>query len=352
MKIGVDASRLTRKDRTGTENYLYYLLQEISKIDKKNEYLLYFREEPTQELISAVTSDNKNFTYKVLPKRGSWTQISLAIEMWKNTPDILFCPWHTLPGIFPYWGAAIVATIHDLAGRFIPTFWTSLFAKRLIAVSSSTKVSLIQSYKLNKDKVHVIHEGYDIKDFFPRKRNEIDFVKRKYDIEDDYILFLGTIGPRKNIERMVAAFNSLDVSLEFVLGGSIMAGYEDLRKLSAKFIGRVEQDDLPALYSGARLFAFVSEEEGFGIPILEAMACGVPVLTSNVSSTIEVAGDAGLLVDPESVGEIAEGMDRVLRDKKLAKKLVEAGFKRYKKFSWKSAAEETLKVFEEVAHAK
>ena len=271
--------------------------------------------------------------------------------MWKDTPDILFCSWHTIPGINPFWKVSVVSTIHDITGRFIPTGWTSLFSKRLIAVSNSTKEALIRKFKISDKKINVIYEGYDIHDFSPQKKSKIEEAKKKYDITKDYVFFLGTIGPRKNIERMIAAFNVLDTDLEFVLGGTIMPGYENLSKLSAHFIGRVDQKDLGALYSGAEFFSFMSTEEGFGIPILEAMACGTPVLTSNISSMTEIAGDAALLADPESVEDISQCMKMLIDDKGLTKKLVEAGFKQYKKFSWKSAAKETLEVFKEVTRA-
>jgi len=352
MKIGVDASRLTSEGRTGTQNYLYYLLGELSKIDKKNKYVLYFKDEPKVTLLDEIFQGNENFTHKVLPTIGSWTQVSLAYEMWRNTPDVLFCSWHTMPGINPCWKLPVVSTIHDITGRFIPTFWTSVFSKKLIAVSNSTKEALMNKFKIKEDRIEVIYEGYDIDDFSPQKKAKIDEAKNKYGITKDYIFFLGTIGPRKNIEKMVAAFNALDTDMEFVLGGSVMEGYEDLTKLSANFIGRVDQKDLAALYSGAKLFTFVSAEEGFGIPILEAMACGTPVLTSNTSSMTEVADDAALLVDPESIEDISQGMERLISDKKLAKELVEKGFKQYKKFSWKKAAEQTLKVFKEAKRAK
>ena len=301
--------------------------------------------------MSEVSLGNENFSYKVLPKFISWTQVSLAYEVWKDTPDILFCSWHTIPGINPFWKMPIVSTIHDITGRFIPTSWTSFFSKRLIAVSNSTKEALIRKFKISDKKIDVIYEDYDIDDFSPQKKTKIEEAKKKYDITKDYIFFLGTIGPRKNIERMVAAFNALDTNLEFVLGGSLMPGYEDLSKLSAHFIGRVDQKDLGALYSGAEFFIFMSTEEGFGIPILEAMACGTPVLTSNISSMTEIAGEAALLTDPESVGGISQCMKRLIDDKVLAKELVEEGFKQYKKFSWKRAAKETLKVFKGVTRA-
>jgi glycosyltransferase involved in cell wall biosynthesis len=352
MKIGVDASRLTEEGRTGTQNYLYYLLQELSKLDKTNKYILYFRNDPGQAFMDEVSLGNENFSYKVLPKFISWTQVSLAYEVWKNTPDILFCSWHTIPGINPFWKMSVVSTIHDITGKFIPTSWTSFFSKRLIAVSNSTKDAIIRKFKIKDKKIDVIYEGYDIHDFSPQEKSKIEDAKKKYDIRKDYVFFLGTIGPRKNIERMVAAFNALDTDLEFVLGGNIMPGYENLSKLSAHFVGRVDQKDLAAVYSGAEFFTFMSTEEGFGIPILEAMACGIPVLTSNISSMTEIAGDAALLADPESVEDISQGMQRLIDDKGLSKKLVEAGFKQYKKFSWKSAAKETLEVFKEVNRAK
>lgn len=348
MKIGVDASRLTRKERTGTENYLYYLLKSLSKIDTPHEYVLYFKEEPPKELVEEVIGGNKNFSYKVLPNMGSWTQVSLALEMFKNPPDILFCTWHTMPGINPFWKVKTVATIHDLTGRFIPTYWTSKFASRVIAVSNSTKNDLIHRFNINGNKIHVIHEGFDPTLFGMIERNKINEIKDKYNIKGDYVFFLGSIGPRKNIENMIKAHNSLDTNTKFVLGGSSIPGQEKLTELPANFIGRVPNEDLPYLYAGAKLFAFVSNEEGFGIPILEAMASGTPVLTSNVSSMKEVAGEAAMLVRPDSIEDIAAGMERILNDTEYAQNLSTRGLARVKEFSWDKAAEETLKVFEEI----
>lgn len=348
MKIGVDASRLTRKERTGTENYLYYLLKSLSKIDTPHEYVLYFKDEPTKGLIEEVTSNKKNFSYKVLLSRGSWTQVGLASEIFKNPPDILFCTWHTMPGINPFWKVKTIATIHDVTGRFIPTCWTSKFANTLIAVSDSTRRELIRKFKLPKDKIHVIHEGFDTTLFGMVEREKINKIKTKYNIKGDYVFFLGSISPRKNIENMIKAHTSLDTNTEFVIGGAPVPGCEKLTKLSANFIGRVPNEDLPYLYAGAKLFAFVSKEEGFGIPILEAMASGTPVLTSNVSSMKEVAGDAAMLVKPDSVKDIASGMEKILNDTEYAQRLSTRGLARVRKFSWDKAAEETLKVFEEV----
>ncbi|MBT7349952.1 glycosyltransferase family 4 protein [candidate division WWE3 bacterium] len=348
MKIGVDASRLTNKNRTGTENYLYYLLQALSKKDTKHEFVLYFKEEPSREFIREITNGKKNFSYKVLPSLGSWTQVGLALEIFKNTPDILFCSWHTMPGINPFWKMQTVATIHDVTGRFIPTCWTTTFANALIAVSSSTKNSIKHNSKIRSPKIHVIHEGFDTSLFGMIERDKIQGIKVKYGISGDYMFFLGSIGPRKNIENMVKAYNSLDTNIDFVLGGAALPGHEKLMELPAKFIGRVPQEELPYLYAGAKLFAFVSNEEGFGIPILEAMASGTPVLTANVSSTKEVAGSAALLVRPDSVQDIASGMEKIIRDTELAVSLSTQGLARVKDFSWDKAAEKTLMVFEEV----
>lgn len=348
MKIGIDASRLKRKDRTGTENYLYFVLKDIFKIDDQNEYILYFDEIPSPILLAELGVDNKRIKYKTIKKLLSWTQISLAFAVFKDQPDILYCTWHTMPGIYPFWKTKIVSVIHDVTGRFIPTFWTLHFSQRIIAVSDSTKEDIVKTYRINPDKVKVIYEGYDNQDFYPRTHAEVETVKSKYGIHKDYVLFVGSIGPRKNLENMIEAFNSLNSNLTFVIGGSPLPGYEGLTKLPAQFIGRVEQGDLASLYTGAKLFAFVSKEEGFGIPILEAFACCVPVLTSNISSMSEVAHDSALLVNPNSIEDIANGMTRLLHENDLVLELVAKGMKRYKLFSWKKTAQETLAIFKEI----
>ncbi len=324
MKIAVDASRLKFNNRTGTHNYLYHLIKHLSKIDDNNEYVIYFKDNVSKNQINNLYNNKLNFSYKVLPKVMSWTQLSFAFEMFKCKPDIIFCTWHTMPVIYPFWKSKIVATIHDITGKYLPTLWTCKFSDKLIAVSNSTKKDASDKYGIRHEKIKVIYEGVD-SSFYKRGEDEIRRVRQKYDINRDYLLFVGTLGKRKNIKRMVEAFNKANLDIDFVLGGSAGPDGEGLTKLLAKFIGRVDQNDLPALYSGARAFIYASLLEGFGLPILESFLCGTPVITSNTSSMKEVAGDAAYFVDPKSVDSIKNGIINVTSG---GSQLVQKGYKR------------------------
>lgn len=350
MKIGIDASRLTREIRTGTENYLYYLVREWAINNPLDEFVLYFKDEPSEKLWQELSQGNENFSYKVLETKYSWTQVSLARELFENTPDILFCSWHTMPGINPFWKMKTISAIHDLTGRFIPTFWTAHFSKHVIAVSDFVKEELVNKYKVSSQKISVVYEGYD-KTIHKAPEHEIDRVKKKYGIEGDYIFFLGSLGPRKNIENMVEAYLRLNTEVEYVFAGRVMDGYEKILDLSFKYLGdKVTNEDLPGLYSGALFFTLVSKQEGFGIPILEAMSCETPVLTSNISATKEVAGDAAVFADPNSIESIKEGMHKLLFDEKLRNDMSNKGISRVKEFDWKRSASRIMKIFMESVH--
>lgn len=180
---------------------------------------------------------------------------------------------------------------------------------------------------------------------------------KKYKIEGDYILFVGTLQPRKNIVRLIEAFSTLGPKLyTLVVVGKPGWLYEEIYEAPkkfkvedrVKFLDYVPDEDLPALYQNALCFVLPSLYEGFGLPVLEAMHYGCPVVTSNVSSLPEAAGDAAIMVDPESTESIKEGIEKVLGDKSLREKLVKKGYEQVKKFSWEKCARETLKVLEEV----
>ncbi|MFH1187760.1 MAG: glycosyltransferase family 1 protein, partial [bacterium] len=280
-------------------------------------------------------------------------------------------------------------------------------ADKIIAVSESTKNDLIDIYKIPQEKIQVIYEGANAScelKVESQKLNEEKFfdtssagvsqertpacsalesplgdssgasVKNKYNLPEKFILFLGTLEPRKNISSIIRAFEKLHEGAKLPIGSLapnpiasetsgnyrlIIAGkkgwlYDDLFKLAEKskvkdkikFIGYVSEKDKPALYKLASLFVFPSFYEGFGLPPLEAMACGTPVITSAAFSLSEVVGDAGLLVDPYDVNELAQAMEMVLSDEKLRERMIEKGLKRSEMFSWEKAAWESLRVFE------
>jgi glycosyltransferase involved in cell wall biosynthesis len=227
----------------------------------------------------------------------------------------------------------------------------------VITGSNQTKTDLIKYFGLNADKVVVTPYGVD-PCFRPiTDKQRFVEVKTKYGIDNEFILYVGNLQPRKNLVRLFLAFERLKIKRKIneklVIVGKKAWLYQDIFKtyeqLKAKeeiiFTGYVPTEEIPVLYSAARIFVYPSLYEGFGLPPLEAMACGVPVLTSLVSSLPEVVGDSALLVDPYSVEEIANGIERLLSDEKLRLSLREKGLRKASTFSWRRTAELTLAVY-------
>ncbi len=366
MLIGIDASRSVAQRRTGTENYSLNLIRHLLISDTEHRYRLYFNHPPPYNL-QPVTCD-----LRIMPFPRLWTHLRLSWEMARRPPDVLFVPAHVLPIVHP---RRSVVTIHDLGYLYYPeahrpldrlyldlsTRYNARAAAHLIVDSLATKRDLVERYGTNSDKITVIHPGYDKETFQPvRDEGAIEAIKAKYGIASDYILFVGTLQPRKNLVRLIEAFASMQVgkyaNLQLVIAGKKGWLYQEIFRQVEEFgledrvvfTGYVPEGDLPVLMSGARLFVFPSLYEGFGLPVLEAMACGVPVACSNVSSLPEVAGDAAVLVDPLDVEGMAVAIERVLGDEDLRGELIERGFEQAKKFSWEKCARETLKVLEMV----
>jgi glycosyltransferase involved in cell wall biosynthesis len=228
----------------------------------------------------------------------------------------------------------------------------------VIVPSQSTKTDVMRLYGVNPEKIAVIYEGYDEEVYKPQDNlAPIEEVKREYNISGKYILYVGTLEPRKNIPRLVEAFHSLkkgEVEHKLVVAGKLGWLYKDIfttvTKLNLEneviFTGYIPQKELPILMGGAEVFAYPSLYEGFGLPPLEAMACGTPVIASNTSSLPEVIGDAGILVDPYNSKEIAQAMYRLISDEGLRQQMHQRGLNRAKMFSWEKTAQQTLKVFE------
>jgi glycosyltransferase involved in cell wall biosynthesis len=264
----------------------------------------------------------------------------------------------------------IISTIHDIAFLTYPDFFVrnNLFVSKIalnrqinksdkiIAVSDFTKRELVNKCKVDPKKIIVIHNGIE------GKKEEIDQlaiegIKVKYGIDKPYVLFIGTLEPRKNIERLIKAFSLMkSKGFQLVVVGKKGWYYENIFKLVGKlklgnsvvFTGYLSDEEKKGLLSGARIFAYPSLYEGFGIPILEALLYGLPVLAGNNSAMPEVVGDAGLLVDALEVDQIAAKMDILLQDESLSLELKEKAKKQIEKFSWKKAAEKTVDLYQEI----
>ena len=206
--------------------------------------------------------------------------------------------------------------------------------------------------------------GYDQKRFKPQPKPKIEAIKTKYKIKSDYIIFVGTLQPRKNLERLLEAFELITrdqrpetSNLKLVIigrkGWLYEPIYQKVKDLGVQskvvFTDYVPDSDLPPLISGAKAYVLPSLWEGFGIPVIEAQACGVPVVVSSTSSLPEVVGDSGVLIDPNSADSIAKGIEKVISDDKLAHTLIQKGFQNVKRFSWQKCASNTLKVLDELA---
>jgi glycosyltransferase involved in cell wall biosynthesis len=274
--------------------------------------------------------------------------------------------------LLPLRGVPTVLTVHDLIFRRYPQHhkplnrWylnatLPLYCRRadyIIAVSEQTKRDVMAAYGVPADKISVIYEAADAR-FRPQPAEAVTEVRARYRLPDRYLLFVGTIEPRKNLGRVLAAFERLHA--EGLTDALVIVGkrgwlYDDffarLEQSSVKravlFPGFVPDADLPAIYAGAQALAFLSEFEGFGLPVLEAMACGAPVVCSNSSSLPEVAGDAALRVDPADTDAITAALRRVVADADLAAELARRGVAQATRFSWQRAAAETLAVYRQL----
>lgn len=377
MKIGFDASRITTPQRTGTENYSFYLAQALAKVDQQNDYMLYFREKPDLKTLEEITHKNPKFQTKIIPWPRLWTQGGLALECLRYPLDLLFVPAHTLP-VIRRLSLRSVVTIHDLGFEYLPEFhqfpqklyldkatkFAARYATYLIAVSEATKQDLIRRFDVPAGKIAVVYEGVDKARFqVPDIDSRVSRVRKSYGIAGEYVLFVGTIQPRKNLRRLIEAFARVfsrrrgfgDIKL--VIAGRPGWMFEGIYSAprdfgvagSVKFLGHVSDEELVALYRGAKCFVLPSLYEGFGLPVLEAMTAGVPVVTSGTSSLPEVGGDAAVYVNPNDVESIAAGMIKVIDGgDAFRSSVISRGYFQAEKFSWENCAVETLRVFERV----
>jgi len=268
-------------------------------------------------------------------------------------------------------------TVHDLSFELFPEFFSprdllilrsfvrfsARRAARVIAVSQSTKRDLVDLYGLNPDQIVVTHEA-PAAHFRPASETEYETSRTKYGLHRPFILAVGNLQPRKNLLRLIDAYGQLRASNEIqhqlVIVGKAKWREAQVFQLVQKlrleqeivFTGYISDSDLRLLYAAADLFAYPSLYEGFGLPVLEAMACGAPVVTSDVASIPEVAGEAAILVDPRDVNAIAKAIHTVLTDADVRRRLKSAGLERVKMFSWEKTARQTLDVYQQVFQEK
>jgi len=358
MRIGVDISSIVYG--TGVSVYTENLVRNLLLADKENDYVLFGGSLRRMGEIRVFlrTLKGGSFTSKVLPIPPTMTDIIwnrlhlLPIEIFTGRTDV----FHSSDWAQPPLAAFKITTVHDLAPIKLPRYthpkivsvhkarlnWVIKEVDRVIVPSQSTKADLAD-YGVNKDKIRVIPEAPSVI-FKPAKKYEIERLKKKYKIFGKYLLAVG-INPRKNTKRIIDAFHLTKAGEDIKL---VLVGEQTFMKVeeerNIRIVGHVLENEMSAFYSGAEALVYPSIYEGFGLPVLEAFACGCPVVTSDISSLPEVAGDAAILVDPYDVGAIVDGLKRALRNKKA---LASKGLARVEEFNWTNVAKRTLDVYKE-----
>lgn len=363
MIIGIDASRATKSFQRGSDQYSFYLIQNLAQIDTQNEYWLYSPHPPGPELAQLP----QNFRWKILPFFRLWTQVRLSYEMFRHPPDLLFVPSHVLPWIHPQ---KTVVTVHDLASRYFPSAYSVLDhfygylalklaqkASKIIVPSQATKNDLLKWTKINPKKIVVIHHGVDYEIYQSPQKKKITY---------PYLLFLGKLEERKNVKRIIEAFAILKqekkIPHKLILIGQPGFHYQKIKEKIKTLPQSIQKEIIQTGYlptqevicwlKNADILLYPTLYEGFGLPILEAMAAKVPVLTSQIPVAKEVASDAAFFINPQKTQEIAMGIERLISDQDLRRRLIEKGQKRAKLFSWQRCAQKTLSVLQEVFQEK
>ena len=402
MIIGIDASRANRIQRSGTEWYSFYLIKHLAALDKVNQYRLYTNTAPSVELLATVAA-NPNFSFRFLkwPFYSFWTLGRLTLEMVFHKPDVLFIPAHTMPLVYP---RRTINTIHDLAfireqnlyrsdkaktriigstrlidvlvrlltgGKYQADsvdylYWSTHFAlrraRKIITVSNFTKQEILSLYpKTKADKIKVVHNGFNRALYKPLSdQAHIQRVLEKYGLSAPYFLYVGRLEKKKNTPALIEAFallreNHPEIKEKLVLIGNASFGYDEVKYMIEEFNlnediympGWVAEVDMPAIFNGASAFVFPTKHEGFGIPVIQALACGLPTSVSDIPVLREIAAEAGGYFDQNNKQAIAAALQAVVTDQAWRRQLSAAGLRRAQDFSWEKCAQETLREIQE-----
>jgi glycosyltransferase involved in cell wall biosynthesis len=379
MRIAIEAQRVFREKKHGMDIYAMELIRNLQEIDHKNEYVIFVK----HDVDDSVLHETANF--KIVRLDGGfypfWEQLALPKAARETGCRILHCTSNTAPVNCE---VPLVITLHDiiymessytgiLSGSATPyqkfgNIYRKLVVPRLvnksqknITVSHSEKNRIDKLFGLEGNKqINVVHNGVG-EHFRPvTHKSELQQAKEKYHLPDNFFFFLGNTDPKKNVKGTLKAFSDFlkRTGLNYYL---VMADYEqsklqkllddiDNKSLANRIVltGYIANDNLPAIYCQSKVFLYTSLRESFGIPMLEAMACGVPVLTSNTESMPEIAGDAACLINPFKPEEITEAMINLVSDQQLRKDLISKGFVRASQFSWKNTAQSVLDIYREM----
>lgn len=367
--IGVDASRAVASRRTGTENYSRHLIRALSKLEHDSSIRLYF---PDGSSTEALPEQAPGIEHRPVVGSRLWTHLHLSREMRRDPVDLLFVPAHVIPLVHP----ASVVTVHDVGYLHHPqdhptrqrwmlditTRWSLRVARRVIVPSRFTADDLVTRVPGSESKIDVVPHGV-APSFAPVPEVSVQELLHRRGVERPYVLSVGTIQPRKNYPTLAEAVAIHNRANPVHQLRTVIAGYPGwlvdrvLRELEPfradarlTILPDVSDDDLPALYSGATGYVQPSRFEGFGMPLLEAMACGAPIIYANTSSLPEVAGDAGLPFAVENAAELAERIHALRVEPELRRMLTHRGIQRARTFTWQRAASSTMAVLERAMH--
>jgi len=365
MRIGIDARKI---NDFGIGTYIQNLVRYLLELDKQNQYFLFFNHRdienysyPKERVVKLINNS---------PKYSIREHFSLSHQAKKYEIQLFHEPHYTLPYFLK---CKKVVSIHDLIHLKFPQHLSGkkayIYAKfmfgqavkkadKILAGSENTKKDILELFKTKREKIDVIYYGVD-ENFKPVKdQNLLENFRNKYKLPAKYILYSGSMRKHKNLNNALKAYAVLkDKSHDLVLAGVGLQNQKVLEPLlieleiteKVKIIPFLDYTELVLLYNSASLLFFPTLYEGFGLPVLEAMACGIPVISSNNSSISEVSGDATLLVDPANLKEMAESLEKVLIDTSLRRKMISSGLERAKMFTWKKTAEQTLKIYQELS---
>jgi glycosyltransferase involved in cell wall biosynthesis len=367
VRIGIDARKL---HDFGIGTYIRNLLRHLARLDGETEFVIFCRPEDRD----ALTAVGENFR-PVPETSGNYSiaeQFMIPLAVKREGVTLFHAPHYVLP---PLVRCKSVVTIHDCIHLMFPqylpnraAFWYAKWsitqaaqrATRVMTVSQSSKRDILRFVDTEPAKIDVIYNAYDECFAMEPREEDVVRVRERYQLHDEFVLYAGNVKPHKNLERLIDAFHlvrkrGLD-NLKLVLIGDEISKYTALRRAVhhhqlhkyVRFLGYLPEETLAVMYRLAGVFVFPSLYEGFGLPPLEAMASGTPVVTSNVSSLPEVAGDAAVLVDPYSPQAIADGIYAVLTDEKLRREMVLKGIARAGQFSWEQSVRRVRAIYGEV----
>jgi glycosyltransferase involved in cell wall biosynthesis len=370
MRVAIDARKL---HDFGIGTYIRNLLKQLARLDANTEYVLLTREEDLP--VAAQLGPNFRSVLEPSPNYSIREQFHVPWVLMRERPDVFHAPHYVLPtGV----RAHSVVTIHDCIHLMFPQYlpnrvaytyarmamWSA--ARRsdcILTVSQASKRDILHFFSVPPEKIEVIYNAIDERFWVEPNEDAVARVRERYQLNQRFVLYVGNIKPHKNLVRLIEAFAALRHGefddLKLLIIGDEISKLPALRRAvhslklhkHVRFLGYQPDDTLAILYRLASLFVFPSLYEGFGLPPLEAMASGTPVVTSNVSSLPEVTGDAAVLVDPHDVGAIEYGMRRVLTDPVLAAEMRRLGLIRAREFSWERSVARVLGVYQKVGCA-